>query len=95
MPGIDSFGDRLEIALPKRNRIGLPLTPFRLRLARVVLPSGQIEVLASSLLDKVQYPASVFDQLYQQRWRIEVAFRHIKCRLKLERFDGEIPLAIR
>ena len=73
----------------------LPLTPFRLRLVRVVLPSGQIEVLATSLLDEVQYPASVFGQLYQQRWRIEEAFRHIKCRLKLERFGGETPLAIR
>jgi len=72
----------------------LPLTPFRLRLVRVVLPSGQIEVLATSLLDEVQYPASVFGQLYQQRWRIEEAFRHIKCRLKLERFGGETPLAI-
>jgi hypothetical protein len=64
-------------------------------LVRVVLPSGQIEVLATSLLDEVQYPASVFGQLYQQRWRIEEAFRHIKCRLKLERFGGETPLAIR
>ena len=73
----------------------LPLTPFRLRLVRVVLPSGQIEVLATSLLDEVQYPACVFGQLYQQRWRIEEAFRHIKCRLKLERFGGETPLAIR
>jgi hypothetical protein len=49
----------------------LPLTPFRLRLIRVVLPSGQIEVLATSLLDEGQYPAAVFGQLYQQRWRIE------------------------
>jgi len=73
----------------------LPLTPFRLRLIRVVLPSGQIEVLATSLLDEGQYPAAVFGQLYQQRWRIEEAFRHIKCRLKLERFGGETPLAIR
>ena len=73
----------------------LPLTPFRLRLVRVVLPSGQIEVLATSLLDEAQYPSSAFGHLYQQRWRIEEAFRHIKCRLKLERFGGETPLAIR
>lgn len=72
----------------------LPLTPFQLRLVRVVLPSGQIKALAASLLDEVQYPASAFGQLYQQRWRIEEAFRHIKCRLKLELFGGETPLAI-
>ena len=45
--------------------------PIPLRLVRVVLPSGQIEVLATSLLDEEQYPASVFGQLYRQRWRIE------------------------
>ena len=73
---------------------GLALTPFQLRLVRVVLPSGQIEVLATSLLDEAQYPSSAFGHLYQQRWRIEEAFRHIKCRLKLERFGGETPLAI-
>jgi hypothetical protein len=85
---------------PTRHHAGfaereLPLTPFRLRLVRVVLPSGQIEVLATSLLDEGQYPASAFGQLYRQRWRIEEAFRHIKCRLKLEYFGGETPLAIR
>lgn len=61
----------------------LPLTPFPLRLVRVVLPSGQIKVLAASLLDEEQHPASVFGQLYQQPWRIEEAFCRIKCRLKL------------
>ena len=95
--GLDS---RVITCQPTRHHAGfaehdLPLTPFPLRLVRVVLPSGQIEVLVTSLLDEEQYPASVFGQLYRQRWRIEEAFRHIKCRLKLERFGGETPLAIR
>ena len=74
---------------------GLPRQPFLLRLVRVPLISGQPEVLATSLLDEAQWPASAFAALYQKRWRIEEAFRHLKCRLKLEQFGGETPQAIR
>jgi len=74
---------------------GLPLQPFRLRLVRVPLKSGQIEVLATSLLDEAQWPAAGFAELYHKRWRIEEAFRNLKCRLTLEQFGGETPQAIR
>lgn len=74
---------------------GLSQDAFQIRLVRAVLPSGQIEVLATSLLDESTYPAAEFAGLYRRRWRIEEAFRHIKCRLKLEQFGGETPLAIR
>jgi hypothetical protein len=74
---------------------GLPLQPFLLRLVRVPLKSGQTEVLATSLLNEAQWPAAAFAALYQKRWRIEEAFRHLKCRLKLEQFGGETPQAIR
>lgn len=72
----------------------LPRTPFPLRLVRVLLPSGQVEVLATNLLDEAAYPAADFSELYHRRWRIEEAFRHLKSRLKLEQFGGETPLAI-
>lgn len=73
----------------------LPLQPFRLRLVRVPLANGQIEVLATSLLDETKWPTEAFAALYQKRWRIEEAFRHLKSRLKLEQFGGETPQAIR
>ena len=44
------------------------------RLLRVVLPNGRIEVLATSLLDMLVYPAQAFAALYGSRWRIEEAF---------------------
>lgn len=72
----------------------LPRSPFPLRLVRVLLPSGQVEVLATNLLDEAAYPAADFSALYHRRWRIEEAFRHIKSRLSLEQFGGETPLAI-
>lgn len=73
----------------------LPFQPFKLRLVRVPLKSGQPEVLATSLQDQAQWPADGFAELYHKRWRIEEAFRNLKCRLKLEQFGGETPQAIR
>ena len=47
----------------------------RLRLVRVVLPSGRIEVLITSLLDMATCPGGEFGTLYRQRWSIEEAFK--------------------
>ena len=71
-----------------------PGTVLRLRLVRVVLSTGSIEVLVTSLLDTVAYPAAEFAALYHARWRIEEAFKTLKCRLHLEGFTGELPNAI-
>lgn len=74
--------------------LGVSLQGPRLRLIRVPLPSGQIEVLATSLHDAQQYPAGEFCALYAQRWAIEEWFKLLKCRLAVEHFGGESPLAI-
>ena len=71
-----------------------PGSVLRLRLVRVVLSTGCIEVLITSLLDTVAYPAAEFGALYHARWRIEEAFKTLKCRLHLEGFTGELPHAI-
>jgi hypothetical protein len=68
---------------------------FSLRLVRVLLPSGQREFLATSLLDSAAYPANEFGHLYHQRWRIEECFKVLKCRLAVEHFSGELPESIR
>ena len=71
-----------------------PGTVLRLRLVRVVLSTGCTEVLITSLLDTVAYPAAEFGALYHARWRIEEGFKTLKCRLHLEGFTGELPHAI-
>jgi len=76
-----------ELGLPEMQSLGL-------RLVKVRLPNGTIEVLATSLLDTQLYPASDFGQLYGKRWAIEEAFKTLKHRLHLEGFAGELPLAI-
>ena len=67
---------------------------LQVRLVRVVMPTGRIEVLATSLLDVLAYPAQAFAELYGSRWKIEEAFKTLKHRLHLEGFTGELPDAI-
>ena len=66
----------------------------KVRLVRVVLPSGRIEVLATSLLDSAAHPSESFAALYKSRWKIEEAFKTLKHRLHLEGFTGELPHVI-
>jgi len=40
--------------------------------------------LVTTLLDPVHYPAHAIAELYRQRWRIEVNFRHLKTTMKME-----------
>ena len=83
--------------LRQARKLGLDLSGKTLsfRLIRVVLPSGKIEVLATSLLDPIAFPATEFASLYQARWNIEEAFKRLKQRLLLEQFTGELPESIR
>lgn len=77
--------------------VGMTLTAktLTLRLIKVVLPTGHIEVLATSLIDTNAYPTQAFAELYHARWNIEEAFKVLKHRLYLEQFTGELPESIR
>ena len=77
--------------------VGMTLTAKTLtfRLIKVVLSTGHIEVLATSLIDAHAYPAQAFAELYHARWHIEEAFKVLKHKLYLEQFTGELPESIR
>lgn len=62
---------------------------FTVRLAKVLLDTGEIEVLATSLMDEAIYPDSIFKELYFKRWGIEGYYNLLKNRLWLENFSGE------
>lgn len=66
-----------------------------LRLVRVDLPDGEVEVLATSLYDKQLYPAACFAELYQQRWPVEEDYKQLKSRLELENWSGRSVQAVR
>lgn len=66
--------------------LGIPETPVKLRLLRVTLPDGKIEVLATDLFDRQAFPAHLFKDLYVRRWAVEEAFKAVKPALRLEQF---------
>ena len=70
------------------------LSTISVRLIKVCLPSGKLEILATSLHDTQRYPAQAFGQLYGLRWGVEEAFKTIKQHLDIEGFSGELPHAI-
>jgi hypothetical protein len=68
----------------------------KLRLIRVPLEGGEeIEVLATTLVDREQYPTSEFKWLYSNRWCEETFFERVKNIFEVERFSGTSPLIIR
>ncbi|MFT0174583.1 transposase [Paraburkholderia mimosarum] len=72
----------------------LARSPSTVRLIRDVTPSGRVRVLMTSLLDARRYRAAAFGMLYHQRWRVEEAFKRLKCRLRLEAVTGLDYLAL-
>jgi hypothetical protein len=69
-------------------------TPIKVRLVRVELPSGQVEILVTSLLDSKIYPHKMFKTLYAKRWGVETFYDELKGKLKLEHFSGYSPESI-
>lgn len=66
---------------------GLP-TEIRVRFVSVVLSTGEIEVLATSLIDTV-ISRNEFKELYFLRWGVEGFYNLVKGRLNLENFTGK------
>jgi hypothetical protein len=57
------------------------------RVVRQVSLGGALRVLMTNLPPE-QVPAEAFADLYHQRWRIEEAFKRLKCRMHLEAVSG-------
>jgi len=68
--------------------------PIQIRLIRVVLAKGQVEILMTSLLYSKQYPTSQFKQLYFKRWGVKTFYGEFKNKLKVEHFSGYSNLSI-
>lgn len=88
----------LEIKAPKKLKEtllekNLPVV-MKIRFVRVVLDNGEIEVLATSVLDHTMLRTGDFKALYHQRWGIETFFHILKNRLSLENFTGNSALAV-
>lgn len=69
-------------------------TDFPIRLIKIPLSTGEIEILGTTLLDQEAFPYEDFQWLYQQRWGIETFFCRLKTVFEIERFRGYSPLSI-
>lgn len=69
--------------------LGIGTEPLRLRLIRVELPSGETEILITSLTDSDAHPHHLFADLYHHRWPVEEDYKIMKSRLELENWSGE------
>ena len=72
---------------------GLPLK-MKVRFVSVRLPTGELEVLATSLLDQALYRTEEFLSLYHRRWGHETFYLMLKGRLELENFSGRTVEAV-
>jgi len=75
-------------------RRGLPLK-MKMRFVSLRLPTGELEVLATSLLDEALYPTEEFLTVYHWRWGHETFHLMLKGRLETENFSGRTVEAIR
>jgi hypothetical protein len=74
--------------------LGLPLELI-VRFVSVRLPTGELEVPVTSLLDEGQYPTQEFMSVYRCRWNHETFYGVMKGRLDLENFSGQTVEAVR
>jgi len=85
--------DIIEVDIPpQKSRYGLQrhgltkdkVEPFKLRLVKVILDTGEVEVLATTLLDKEKYSLGIFRELYFKRWGIETNYNRLKSNIHVE-----------
>jgi hypothetical protein len=67
---------------------------LHVRLIKVDLPSGDQEVLATSLLDARAYPRAEIQRLYGLRWGVGTYYDRLKNIFEIERFSGRSVLSI-
>lgn len=67
---------------------------IRVRLVRVLLSSGEVEVLLTTLCDAQAYPVGEFKPVYGARWGEETFFDRYKNIFEVERFSGTTLAAI-
>lgn len=69
-------------------------TPIKVRLIRVKLSSGKIEVLMTNLWEEEGYATKEFKALYSLRWGVESNIDFQKNILQLESLSGLTPISV-
>ena len=101
---VQSGRQQCEIELPVPSDIGEQLEgcevffdkdrPLAVRLIRVELNTGEVEVLMTNLRDIELYPAEEFAAIYHLRWGIEESYKSFKCKLEVENWSGKTVASV-
>lgn len=67
-------------------RDSMDFTPIKVRIVKVVLDTGETELLITSLLDQDEYTTEDIKGLYHLRWGVEECFKKLKPKMKIEQF---------
>lgn len=69
-------------------------TGLKIRMVKVELPTGEIEILLTNLFDDKKFTVQKLGELYFMRWKIETAFSKQKNQLQMEIFSGHRVVCI-
>jgi hypothetical protein len=62
---------------------------IKVRITKIMLPSGEIEVLVTNLFDIEKFSKTDIEDLYKMRWEIEEGYKKLKPKMKLEEFGSK------
>lgn len=70
---------------------GLECRPIKVRIVKIMLNTGEIELLVTSLIDKQTYSLENINELYHYRWGVAEGFKNLKPKMKVEQFGARKP----
>jgi hypothetical protein len=69
-------------------------TEIKVRMVKVILNTGEVEVLLTSLYDEQRFSSKDFKNLYALRWNIETSYGIQKNQQQMEQFSGHRVICI-
>ena len=91
----------VTFTLPKKDRKKLADYPhmqdveITCRLVKIERPTGEKEILCTSLLDHDPFTHKDMEELYHSRWNEEEAYKLLKSRIEIENFSGKTAQAVK
>ncbi|MHB1179294.1 MAG: transposase, partial [Daejeonella sp.] len=82
------------VSLKRQGYIVNEATTLKIRMVKVVLSSGELEILLTNLYDQEAYQLSDLKELYGMRWAIETAYGKQKNQQQMEQFSGHRVICI-
>ncbi|MBK7958893.1 MAG: transposase [Bacteroidetes bacterium] len=80
--------------LGKLLKFNIPNSIEGLRLVKIQLPTGEMEILATNILDREIFDIQTMKSLYNLRWGVEEAYKAFKKSIHIEHFTGKSVRAI-